>query len=96
MERKGKKDRLVYTGKQQRGFSQLVRFLVVKLTHSDLNLTFDMCIVFITNYFSVGGDVSIDSETLLVINFVNLKIKPDQSFGYVHEGVWIRFLAALR
>jgi hypothetical protein len=29
---------------------------------------------------SVGGDVPVDSETLLVIDFVNLKIKPVQSF----------------
>jgi hypothetical protein len=28
----------------------------------------------------VGGDVPIDSETLLVTDFVNLKIKPTQSF----------------
>jgi hypothetical protein len=27
-----------------------------------------------------GGDVPVDSETLLVINFVNLKIKSAQSF----------------
>jgi hypothetical protein len=30
---------------------QLVRFLVVELIHSDLNSRFDVCIVFITNYF---------------------------------------------
>jgi hypothetical protein len=35
----------------------------------------------------VGGDVPIDSETLLVINFVNLKIKPVQSFGCAHKGM---------
>jgi hypothetical protein len=48
MERKGPKDRLVYTGKQQSG--------LVKLTHSvlNLNLRFDMCVVFITNYFFSG------------------------------------------
>jgi hypothetical protein len=34
----------------------------------------------------VGGDVSIDSETLLVTEFVNLKIKPAQSFGGAHMG----------
>jgi hypothetical protein len=31
---------------------------------------------------SVGGNVPIDSEVLLVINFVNLKIKSTQSFRY--------------
>jgi hypothetical protein len=32
------------------------------------------------NYFLVGGDVLIDNNTFLVINFVNLKIKSAQSF----------------
>jgi hypothetical protein len=34
----------------------------------------------------VGGNVSIYSEALLVTNFVNLKIKPIQSFGGAHRG----------
>jgi hypothetical protein len=34
----------------------------------------------------VGGDVPVDSETLLVTDFVNLKIKPAQSFGGTHRG----------
>jgi hypothetical protein len=33
------------------GLVQLVRFLIVKSTHSDLNFIFDMCITFTTNYF---------------------------------------------
>jgi cytochrome bd-type quinol oxidase subunit 2 len=33
----------------------------------------------------VGGDVPVDSETLLVADFVNLKIKPAQSFEYTHR-----------
>jgi hypothetical protein len=32
------------------GLAQLTRFLVVKLTHSDLNLRFDMDVAFMTNY----------------------------------------------
>jgi hypothetical protein len=35
---------------------------------------------------SLGGDVLVDSETLLVIDFMNLNIKPTQSFGGVHRG----------
>jgi hypothetical protein len=35
---------------------------------------------------SVGGDIPVDSEALLVIDFVNLKIKPAQSFGGAHSG----------
>jgi hypothetical protein len=35
---------------------------------------------------SVGGDVPIDSEALLVTDFVNFKIKPTQSFEGAHRG----------
>jgi hypothetical protein len=31
------------------GLTQLIRFLVVKLTHPDSNPRFDMCIVFMAN-----------------------------------------------
>jgi hypothetical protein len=34
----------------------------------------------------VGDDVSVDSESLLVIDFVNLKIKPTQFFRGKHRG----------
>jgi hypothetical protein len=34
----------------------------------------------------VVGDVPVDSETLLVTDFVNLKIKPTLSFRYAHRG----------
>jgi hypothetical protein len=36
--------------------------------------------------FSVGGDVLVDSETLLVADFMNFKIKSAQSFGGAHRG----------
>jgi hypothetical protein len=35
---------------------------------------------------SVGGDVPVDSETLLLTNFVNLKIKTAQSFECAYRG----------
>jgi hypothetical protein len=35
---------------------------------------------------SLGGDVPVDSEVLLVTDFVNLKIKPAQSFRCAHKG----------
>jgi hypothetical protein len=39
----------------------------------------------------VGDDVSIDSETLLVTDFMNLKIKPTQYFRITHRGrVYVR------
>jgi hypothetical protein len=34
---------------------------------------------------SVGGDVSVDNEALLVTDFVNFKIKPTHSFGGAHK-----------
>jgi hypothetical protein len=34
---------------------------------------------------SVGGDISVDSDTLLMTDFVNLKIKPAQSFIGAHR-----------
>jgi hypothetical protein len=34
---------------------------------------------------SVGGDVSVNSEAFLVIDFTNLKIKPTQYFRYGHR-----------
>jgi hypothetical protein len=34
----------------------------------------------------VGGDVPVDSDVLLVTDFVNLKIKPAQSFRCAHRG----------
>jgi hypothetical protein len=33
----------------------------------------------------VGGDVPINSDALLVTDFMNLKIKPTQSFGGAHR-----------
>jgi hypothetical protein len=33
----------------------------------------------------VGGDILIDSETLLLTDFMNLKIKPTQSFKGAHR-----------
>jgi hypothetical protein len=33
----------------------------------------------------MGGDVPVDSEALLMTNFVNLKIKPAQSFRGAHR-----------
>jgi hypothetical protein len=39
----------------------------------------------------VGGDVPVDSETLLVTDFVNFKIKSAQSFECAHrDRVYVR------
>jgi hypothetical protein len=66
--------------------AQLIRFLVVKLTYLGSNPRFDMSVVFMTNYFLVGGDIPVDSESLLITNFVNLKIKSVKSFEGAHRG----------
>jgi hypothetical protein len=39
---------------------QLIRFLVVKLNHSDLNHIFDMCVTFTHNYSFSGRQRRID------------------------------------
>jgi hypothetical protein len=40
---------------------------------------------------SVGDDVPIDNETFLMTDFVNLKIKPTQSFRCAHRSrVYVR------
>jgi hypothetical protein len=46
---------------------------------------FNMSVVFIANYFLVEGDIPINNESLLVIDFVNLKIKSAQSFRCGHR-----------
>jgi hypothetical protein len=68
------------------GLAQLFRFLLIKLTHPSLNSRFNMGVTFTANYFSVGGDASVHSDTLLMIDFVNLKIKLTQSFRCAHRG----------
>jgi hypothetical protein len=44
-----------------------------------------MNVIFMVNYFLVESDVSVNSETLLITDLVNLKIKPSQSFVYAHR-----------
>jgi hypothetical protein len=66
--------------------AQMVRFLVVESTHLDLNIRFSMCIAYLwLIILSVVGDISVDGETFLVTDFVNLKIKPTQSFKCAHR-----------
>jgi hypothetical protein len=70
-------------------FSLLIRFIVVKLIHLDLNFRFNISVVFITNYFLVGDIILINSETLLMIDFVHLKIKSVQSFIVTHRNRYV-------
>jgi hypothetical protein len=44
-----------------------------------------MGVAFTANYSSNGRQCLIDSEALLVTDFVNLKIKPAQFFGCAHR-----------
>jgi hypothetical protein len=76
----------IYMERRKVSLVQPIRFLVVKLIHSDLNFRFDMCVVFTANYSFSWRQCSCGSETLLMTNFVNLKTKPAQFFGCVHRG----------
>jgi hypothetical protein len=67
------------------GLVQLVKFLVVELIHSCLNYKFDMSVAFTANYFLVGDDIFINNETILMTDFMNLKIKLIQSFRCTHK-----------
>jgi hypothetical protein len=66
------------------GLAQLVRFLMVELINSGLISKFDMCVIFIPNYSFSGNRHPIDNETLLMTDFVNLKIKTARSFKDTH------------
>jgi hypothetical protein len=64
----------------------MVMFLVVELTHLSLNLSFGMSVTYLwLIILLVVVDVPVDSNVLLVTNFVNLKIKSTQSFEYAHR-----------
>jgi hypothetical protein len=45
---------------------------VVELTHTSSNFIFIMCVVFMSNYFLMVGDVLIDNEALFMTDFMNL------------------------
>jgi hypothetical protein len=64
---------------------QLIRFLVMELIYPGLNTKFDMNVAFMANYSFSGRQRSVDSETLLMTDFMNLKIKLTQSFRYAHK-----------
>jgi hypothetical protein len=76
------------------GLAQLVRLLLVELIYIGLNSRFNMSVAFTANYSFSGKRRPVDSETFLVTDFVNLKIKSTQSFWgahrvgcvYVHRG----------
>jgi hypothetical protein len=64
----------------------MVSFLAVELTHPGLNSRFNMCVTCLwLIIFLVVGDVSVDSKTLLMIDFVKLKIKSTQFFKCAHR-----------
>jgi hypothetical protein len=56
------------------------------IIHPSLNLNLTCVLYLRLIILSVGGDVPVDNDTLLVTDFVNLKIKPTQSFGCAHRG----------
>jgi hypothetical protein len=62
-----------------------IKFLMVELIYPDLNLRFDMRVIFMTNYFFSVADVPVDSEMILVTDFINLNIKLTQFFRGIHK-----------
>jgi hypothetical protein len=59
----------------------MVRFLVVEPIHSGLNSRFDMGDVYLRLIIlSVIDNIPVDNDTLLVTDFINLKIKSVPSF----------------
>jgi hypothetical protein len=68
------------------GLAQLVRFLLVELIYPGSNHIFDMCVAFTANYSFCGRRRPVNIETLLLIDFMNLKIKSAQSFRGAHRG----------
>jgi hypothetical protein len=57
----------------------------MKLTHSVLNPKFGMSVIFTANYSFNGRRHPVDSDALLMTNFVNLKIKLAHSFRVAHR-----------
>jgi hypothetical protein len=56
------------------GLAQLVRFIVMELTQ--VQITDLTCVLYLwLIILLVGDDIPVDSESLLVTDFVNLKIK---------------------
>jgi hypothetical protein len=58
---------------------------MVGLIYLGLNHIFDMIVVFMVNYSFSGRWRPVDNKVLLVIDFVNLKIKPAQYFRCAHR-----------
>jgi hypothetical protein len=64
---------------------------MVKLSHLGLNPKFNIGVAFTVNYSFSGDNILIDSKTLFVTDFVNLKIKSVQSFEVAHRSrVYVR------
>jgi hypothetical protein len=76
---------IVRVDKYRVGLVQLVRFLMVELIHTCSNPRFNIGVAFTTNYYFSGRRRPVDNEVFLVTDFVNLKIKPAQSFRCVHK-----------
>jgi hypothetical protein len=65
--------------------TQLVRFLVVEIIHPVSNHRFDMSVTFMANYYFSERRRPVKSESFLMTDFVNLKIKLAQSFECAHR-----------
>jgi hypothetical protein len=59
------------------------RFVIVELTHSDSNPRFDIGVAYLRLIIlSLVSNIPVDNETLLMTDFMNLKINPQMcSYG---------------
>jgi hypothetical protein len=72
------------------GIDQLVRFFVVEPTYPVLNSRFGMCIIFMSNYFLVIGDICVDNKASWRLHKSQGPLV--QSFKCVHRGsVYVYF-----
>jgi hypothetical protein len=69
---------------RRRGVHWTSRTVTKELIYSCSNFRFYMCVIFMTNYSFSRWWYPVDSNTLLVIDFVNLKIKSTQPFRVAH------------
>jgi hypothetical protein len=63
----------------------MIRFLVVESTHLDSNSRFEMGVIYLgLIILLIVDDVPVNNETFLMTDFINIKIKPAQSFKNAH------------
>jgi hypothetical protein len=73
---------LRFKNKIRLGLAQLFRFLVVELTHSDLNIKFDIVATVMTNYFFSA--TSREFQDLSRLSFLEVLIQIGCTYIYLY------------